>query len=277
MTVLSVEIEDITTWPKDFFSLVTKKKDLIVSYHNEEKNIDSHAEKNVLLRCKRPINTHKNDYMSLVSNLDGILNNHQLVGYHCTRLTPEEIKNIRISGLKVLTKELVESRLSNALSNGHLPETGYSYLQKSDLLKNSLANKNGTRTEMLWFCPNKSKLQEHHAVFRLFRSWGGEAVYNGHEEDKNISSVLRSIGSPCLVKCTIPFNDVEHFHQNFSEYFLSFSVKQEINCPHPGYQFDMHIKRDIPSSEVLEIIEFSNPRFKELTDHSSWPKCYQVG
>jgi hypothetical protein len=51
------------------------------------------------------------------------------------------------------------------------------------------------------------------AVKRLFRRWGGEAIYVGHEPecDKEIGTVLRSIGEPSIVVAALPMYEMHLF------------------------------------------------------------------
>lgn len=273
---LPVEIENITSWPKDFYEIASDHKEFLYSYHREEKRIDSLCRDDVLLRARPPINVYANKYKSLVDQLDTILNSHKIVGYHCTRLTKHEIDNIKKEGMKILSEQLIQQRLANAFSQNHLSRQEYEYLTKSSSVVSNLNNKCGDRTGMIWFCPNRSTLKNNGAVHRLFRSWGGEALYRGHEEDNQISNTLRKTGVPCIVKCQIPFKDAKHFHSSFAERFLSHMISKLISYPEPSSFFDMLLNRDLLKNDVLEIIEITNPAFEILTEYTSWDERCRI-
>ena len=129
---------------------------------------------------------------------------------------------------------------------------------------------------MIWFCPNRTTLQDCSAVYRLFRSWGGEAVYNGQEEDPKIADTLARIGTPCIVKCAIPFSRAKQFSRVFAPRFLSQLVSDEIEYPEPPPRFDLYTEEDVRPSEVLEIIEFKDQRFATLTKCSDWDAHYRI-
>ncbi len=266
-----IDIEDTNTWSEAFLESMSDNKNLFIAFHTEETRVDKLAREDIALRMNRPINPHALVYKDVLTALADILREQNIIGYHCTRLAAHEIENIKNSGMKMLTKELVEERLQHALENGLLNKEQYRYISNSRYLKNSLDNQYGHRTNYIWFCPNRSTLKDGGAVCRLFQSWGGEAVYNGHEEDKNIGHHLKSIGTPCIVKCTMPMTDIEDDLTYMAKRFVSQFISNDVSFfPHPSARFDMGIQRDLISSEVIEIIEFLDPRFLEFTNHHNW-------
>jgi hypothetical protein len=129
---------------------------------------------------------------------------------------------------------------------------------------------------MIWFCPNRSTLQQASGVYRLFRSWGGEVLYAGHEDDGNIAHILSGIGLPCIVKCAVPFSQAEQYHVNFSERFIAQFISDAIAYPEPSARFDLHTKRDLDPTGVMDIIGFTDPRFPELTGYADWHARYRI-
>jgi hypothetical protein len=129
---------------------------------------------------------------------------------------------------------------------------------------------------MIWFCPNRSTLREASGVHRLFRSWGGEAVYVGHEQDENIGAVLASIGTPCIVKCAIPFPCDESYYPKFAARFFSRFIGNGLKYAEPPADFDLRTSRDVQAPGILEIIEFSDARFEMLTGCATWPAPYKI-
>jgi hypothetical protein len=274
---LAVEIEDQTSWPPDFLDAVLRNRELVLSYQRECLSIDRRAQDDVLLRIHRPTNRHEHDYRRLVEDLETSLTRHRIVGYHCTRLTPGEIAGIKSDGMRLLTSDLVSKRLTQCCADGHLAQGEFDYLRRSGHIRKSLDNKYGKRTGMIWLCPNRSTLRESSGVFRLFQHWGGEVMYGGHENDTAIASTLCRIGTPCIVKCAIPFSLVSQFHINFTERFLSQFVSGDVEYVEPTADFDLYTKHDLPASAVLEIIERSNPKFETMTESKAWPDHHGIG
>jgi hypothetical protein len=175
-----VEIEILETWPSDFFQLAIQSCDLILAYQRERRRIDRLCQSDVMARVVPPSNEHERDYNELLDRLDEALTQHRIVGYHCTRLTPSEIVAIKSTGLRILSPELVRHRLDRCVTDGYMTSLHRAYLNDSHTLRESLGNRHGNRTGMIWLCPNRSTLRQASGVYRLFRSWGGEAVYVGH-------------------------------------------------------------------------------------------------
>jgi len=273
---LTVEIEDQKSWPPDFVTGVTTNRPLIIAYQRERSRIDRLCQDDVMARIHPPINKHKAAYADLVERLEQLLLLHRLVAFHCTRLTPQEVEEIKTGGLRLLTKDLVKRKLDRCHAHGHITRDTYEYLQASESIADNVGDVHAHRSGMIWFCPNRSTLRECSEVYRLFKSWGGEAIYSGHEQDANVSNVLTGIGIPCIVKCAIPFERAEQFYTNFTERFLSQYIAEEIEYPEPSAGFDLKTTRNLLASDVLDIIPFSDPRFEDLTQNSCWPVHYRI-
>jgi hypothetical protein len=273
---LAVEIEDQQSWPPGFMDEVVNNRPLLLDYHLERARIDKLAEDDILVRVKPPQNEHKRKYKALVERLEHLLRPHRLVAYHCTRLTPGEVSSIRTNGLRLLTPRLTTEKIAQCHADGHLDNDAYEYLRNSKTIADNVGNVHGNRTDMIWFCPNRSTLQEYLGVYRLFRSWGGEAIYCGHEKDQRIASTLCAIGTPCIVKCAISFKRVDQFYENFSERFTSQFISDEIECPEPSAGFTVKTTQDLSAADIVEIIEFSDPRFTALTGCSKWPEHFRI-
>jgi hypothetical protein len=134
-------------------------------------------------------------------------------------------------------------------------------LSSSDCIKGKLSNEWGHRTGLLFFCSAKSILLDEGGLHRLFRFWGGEATYAGHEEDGKISARLGQIGKPCIVQCSVPFRDTNRSQSNLSEYLIAFFISSDIQYSEPGYTFDVSVKRILRASEILTIIPIDEPGF----------------
>ena len=146
----------------------------------------------------------------------------------------------------------------------------------SKSLSESLDNQHGARTNKICFCANRTVLRDFGAVYRLFRFWGGEAVYREFESNASIGNKLRSIGIPCIVVCTIPFTRVKIFHSYFSEHFVAYLIASEFKHEEPSAEFDLYVTRNLDASNVLDVIQYSDHRFEHLTHSLSWHTRFQI-
>jgi hypothetical protein len=267
----AIEIEVESTWPEEFLGEARKHRSLIINYQRERQRIDRMVQDDVIGRSFPPANRHEPDYRALVSRLDALLMPHRLVGYHCTRLTPQEIAWIKAEGMRTLSVELVHEKIRQCVSGGHLTPDQGDFLVRHKFQMAALSDRHGSRTGMTHFCANSSTLRISWDVFRLFRSWGGEATRGSPAGHPEILREIAHIGTPCVVKCAIPFADVQHYWINFAECFLSRFVAPEVEYPHPPADFNFYTEVDLPGANVLQVIEFVDAEFEELTGYSGWP------
>ena len=101
-------------------------------------------------------------------------------------------------------------------------------------------------------------------------------MYLGHEQDASLGHVLGRIGVPCIVVCAMPFTRIRQGFCELSEHFLLYLVSDELGLTDLSSAVDIRTEENLRSSDILDIIEHSDPRFEELTTESSWPSQYQI-
>ncbi|MHB8423934.1 MAG: hypothetical protein ACYDB9_02090 [Gammaproteobacteria bacterium] len=260
----TIDLEDDTTWPEPFREKALTSKQLVIAYLRERDRIDRLAVTDVLIRINRPPNGYESDYLLLIDQLEAMMATYRIVAYHCTRLTPREVVNIKSNGLRVLTADLVRNKIESCAADGHITQTDAEYLLSSEYIAHTLENKYEKRMGHICYCPNRSTLRSGGDVHRLFRLWGGEAIYGGHEDDDRISGVLRRVGVPYIVKCAVPWSDAEEWCKSFSVRFLSHMLEVGSGG------FDLFAERDLEPGNVLDLIGYTDPRFLGLTEFNRW-------
>ncbi len=270
------ELELPESWPEDVRRVVEDGRDAAVAYHHERQRIDRLGSTDVRVRIGPPANAYRPAYDALVERIETLLRGHRLVGYHCTRLTPPEALQIRTDGLRALSPGLVQARLEAVVQAGLMTPAQYRFFVDSPMVQAHLANRHGHRTGKVWLCPNRSSLRYASAVYRLFRSWGGEVLYAGFGDDAAVTDVFGGLGQPAIVKCAVPL-PVDDLYGCRTAELLSNAVRAQIAHPEPSPSFDWKVPRDLDPSEVIDVIAFEDPRFEELTGHLKWPVDYRLG
>jgi hypothetical protein len=113
-----------------------------------------------------------------------------------------EIEEIGQRGLQLLSVELVRRRVEALKTTGTITDR-----QARRLLEHNQAaedNRSG-RTAFFFTRPQLKDA----GLDRLCRSWGGEALYNFHEDDPETGPLLRCIGIPCIVAVAVPVTNIE--------------------------------------------------------------------
>lgn len=263
------ELELPQTWPAAVRELVKGNREALIDYQRERGRIDRLGWADVRVRINPPSNPHRARYDALLALAEAQLRGHRLVGYHCTRLTPAEVGKIRREGLRALSPDLVRERLESLVDAGEMSAAKCRFFQEHTALHSHLANRHGRRTGLVWLCPNRSTLRVPSMVYRLFRSWGGEALYAGFEDDPAMIALLTALGKPAIVKCAVPLPS-DDLHGCRGAHLLSCAVQDQIEYPEPSTTFDWSVHRNLVPSEVLDIITIDDPRFEALTGYRTW-------
>jgi hypothetical protein len=78
------------------------------------------------------------------------------------------------------------------------------------------------------------------------------------------------MGISCIVKCAVPVADAKRSYDVYAEHFLAQIVARDIQNPEPSPVFNFHV--EVPVTNVLKVIEYSDPEFEALTGCSRWPE-----
>jgi hypothetical protein len=195
--------------------------------------------------------------------LRDILRKYSLVGYHCTKLVREEINDINSNGMLLQNGLSLNTRIYKLQKNGIIDE------QLAIRLKNKNQADDSNRAKMLWFCFYKPYIAGQSGVERFFRSWGGEALYNSHEGISDTGNALLGIGIPCVIKVNVPINSLQDSYFPDSAIigaFLQYKGHSITNpIEHEGYSI-----KNIAPNNVMEIVEYPDSRFIELTKCDKW-------
>lgn len=203
------------------------------------------------------------EYDSMVAEFRDMLRGYSLLGYHCTRLTNEEIDEIRTSGMHLQNADSLSARIGRLQQNNVISRENAERLRA----RNQAGESN--RRNMLWFCFFEPYLAGENGIGRLFRSWGGEALYNSHEDDAVTGPALRNIGVPCIVKANIPISSLQQssFPDGAMVRVLLADLGHELRIPveHEGFT-----TQNIPAKEILEVFEYPSREFTELSQCDTW-------
>lgn len=154
------------TWPNELVFLLKESKSLMLNYLEEEKSIDKAAVENVLLRMNRPRNKYQQEWSEVIKKTESIVSKSKFIGFHCTRLTKEEINEVLISGLKPLNEELLTYKLKILLDQSLIDIDEY-----HKMLSNKKVNEEG-RKDIIFTFHELHTLNDESGLKRLFRCWG---------------------------------------------------------------------------------------------------------
>ena len=202
-------------------------------------------------------------YDQLIYDFRSILKKYSLIGYHCTKLTRNEVDEILKNGLTLQNLESLKKRISKLKENKIISEDIANKLTST----NQANQKN--RTNMLWFCFFLPYLGGQFGIERFFRSWGGEALYNSHEGLPNTGEKLLEIGIPCVIKAIVPMSAL---HDSFlpNGAIIRTYLKDKGHGISNSLEHEGYSRQPIPSENILEIAEYPSRSFSALTKCDEW-------
>jgi hypothetical protein len=122
-----------------------------------------------------------------------ILDENPLRGYHCTRLTLEEIESVRQEGLLPLASDHIKRRIDRILERRLITK------ELKLRLLDSTAGDETNRLGQIWLFTSTKSLQDPRKVGWLLSAWGGEGINMRVGSRSPDFQVFESIGVPTVV------------------------------------------------------------------------------
>ena len=250
MSPTLISLDAPSSWPEPVLQCLEAEYELFLAW---EKRHDGHEAPSISGK----------DYDRAIFGLQAAIQPYSLVGLHCSRLTDEEIARILAEGMQLPNLELLHGRIADVEKAGLLsPKTA------ACLRKRNQAN-DANRAGMIWFCFFPPYIAGRGAIERLFRSWGGEALYNSHENDPVTGSALRGLGRPCLVEAIVPISSLEPYGGLESKIVRRYLIHRGYSAKEPVDHED-RAKKPIPAECIRRVIRFPEPDFVALTQCDVW-------
>jgi len=240
-----VDLESPSTWPLDLQEYLGAHHDLFLRWETQPAPGDGPR------------------YDKAIYGLMEVLRSYSLVGWHCTRLTDAEMDSIVATGMELPNLAMLTRRI-DAVTEGGLIST-----RISNRLKTENQAHESNRAGMVWFCFFPPRVAGQGGIGRFFRHWGGEALYNSHEDDSETSLILRSIGTPAIVEAEVPISTLAPHSSLDMKVARRFVISR-------GYQtgercdFEGRIIFPLSAKNVRRIIRFPESAFVELSGCNGW-------
>ncbi len=136
------------------------------------------------------------------------------------------------------------------------------------LIEKNQAHKDN-RKGMIWFCFFDPRIAGQSGIERFFRSWGGEALYNSHEDDPTTGTALRKIGRPCLIEADVPISSFRPYtslgDKVIRRYLLSHGFDTGEGC-----ELEDNTCDHIPAANIVRVVFHGEPEFATLTGCDLW-------
>ena len=212
-------------------------------------------------RCDGSISGPRFD--AAISELAEAIKPYGMIGWHCTRLTDKEIESICRSGMQLPNQATLHARVDALTLSGKISNAIAERLK----LENRVSDKN--RAGMIWFCFFPPRIAGESGIGRLFRHWGGEALYVCHERDSETSPILSQIGVPCIIEANIPIASLASNSWLPRKIARRYLISCGLRTLEPTDHED-RIETPLAAEHVRRVIRYPEPDFIELTGCASW-------
>jgi hypothetical protein len=256
---------DVATWPSDLLCVLDSNKSGLMDFHQEQTRLDVKDAAERAAGDYRNLwdpepNKYEAVWIETLEQIKELLPQIPAVGFHCTRLAEDEITDIREAGLQPLTPALTRQRVQHRVANGDLTQA-----TAAKLLQGSQANQSN-RSARVCLVDRVSQLKSEGGFYRLFKYWGGEALYWMHEEDQKVARELQAFGEACIVVGSLNAGELGKGIDDAAERFVYVFWDQRCGIPTDSTR-DLSIRRTV---RTLDVIKRSDDRFELFTSASGW-------
>ncbi len=184
----------------------------------------------------------------------------RLRAYHCTRLLPHEIEDVRRGGLRLLTEDLVRRRIEEATIHGYVSrQLGDELLQGHVFATREHDN----REKRVCFFLSTNVLRERvGSVWYLMTLWGGEAI-SFSSRSSAFEEHLKNLGTPAVIVVDLDISDPHRTHHAWPGILHAFVAKY---LGERDADADVHYTRNVEGTRVVDVWTPGHPRYDEFKE-----------
>ena len=258
-----IDPDNESTWPAGLIPLFQAHAPAVTAFEDVERGLDQLSLSQRISKG-HDTNPYQDIRDTLLADAETIIKDCWLIGYHATRLTTTEKKDVATNGLQVLSPELIMRRVHQACEDGVLQAADADVLARTSLSAVS-HERQGKRLGLLWMIFSKELCRDN-GLYRLLQFWSGEATYWAHE-DTELGSRLRKIGTPTIAVCETPVRSLEIFGTVSARLLAAFMQRRGVRCEN-GYGFEGFTTE---TTRVTALVQFGTDKFDSMTCHDQWP------
>lgn len=204
-------------------------------------------------------------YDRAIYGLRDLLQPYSLIAWHCTRLTDKEVAAITANGMQPPNPDILKRRIDALVLAGDLTA------ETADQLKARNQADEASRRGRIWWCFYPPKESGEGGIRSLLETWGGEALYNSHDDHAVTGPLLRSVGTPSLIEADIPIALLgDSASPAFSVVAHYLAALGHASRDH--LQFEDRIIESLPAGNIRRIVRYPDAAFVMLTGCDAWSR-----
>jgi hypothetical protein len=260
---MQIEVEDIKTYPSDVIEIFERNFDHLRLYEQERQRLWDLKDRDRLAFGREPPNKYDATRRKIIAHVTELAADAEFIGYHSTRLCEDEIEDIHSQGMALSSVDFLKARIDRRVSAGDISKS------IADILKSQNEAHQKFRTSMFWFVNGSSGLKFELGLYRFFRYWGGEALYSHYENNITIAPILQKIGTPCIVKASLPLAKYQIFLEVGRILYAAFMGSRGIRTE-DGVGTQGYMQSPLSPGQILKTIKYADDEFRTLTDLDTW-------
>ena len=247
MSRVLLDLDEPRKWPAPLLCYLGAQYDLFLDWKTEQSWVTGPT------------------YDKAIEGLVDTLQQYEIMGWHCTRLTDMEAEEILRNGMQLPDASMLARRIDVLVkANKITPDI-------ARRLKSENQADEEYRAGIVWFCFFPPWMAGESGIERFFRHWGGEALYNSHENNQTTSPAISCIGTPCIVEANVPITSLGMRTSLSYKIVRRYLISQGYDSTEPTEHED-YIKYPLPAENIRRVIHFPDPDFCLLTGCSNWHK-----
>lgn len=257
-----IDIENAASWPPELRALFEADLHHFSDYIADHVRLDELKKSDPVAYIKNGVNRFagKKDHLSAAAA--AIAAQHDIEGFHCTRLCDDEVAAIQHNGMAIPSPELLVVRVRARVVAGDLSKADGEKLTANNLAGDTI------RKGVLYFLNGPSALSYESGAYKLFRYWGGEALYGLYCQDVEMAPKLKAIGKPRIVVASLPiekYRTVDIGRALYVEFARSKGLEID-----PGSGAQGRMIEPVAADRIMRIVRNGTEEFERLTKSAGW-------
>lgn len=249
-SVISVVIDvwDRGTFNADLLEVLEGHAELIRAYFDTEHSIFLSYDlgRDPDRPMLRPENPHAGAYYALLDAVGELLASCNIRAFHYTRLTDDEVADLRRSGIHLSTPETLRRRLDALVASGGLPvDIANRFYDASPFH----SDQRDARSGKFWMVSHPITIDDG-GVKPLMERWGGEVVAFW-VSDAALSAPLTKLGKARIIEIAVPLDATRHALVASEAVVATFG--RSLGAIPDKSAFDLYVQTPLPASAVLAV------------------------
>lgn len=243
-----IDVWDLGTFNADLLETLEEHAELIRDYFDTEHAIflSYHLNRSPDRATLRQENPRASAYYALLEAVGELIASRHIRTFHYTRLTDDEVGDLRRSGIHLSTPEALRRRLDALVASGGLPEDIANRLYGESPFHSDQLD---ARSGKFWMASHPVEINDS-GVKPLMERWGGE-VASFWVSDAVLFTPLTRLGKARIIEIATPLDASHHTHAASKAMVATFGRSRGA-IPEKS-AFDLYVETPLPMGAVLAV------------------------